>query len=154
MSDTPLKDFPVVVTFPVHWGDMDAYGHVNNVRSFTWFESARIAYMVRVGLVGPSAAGADKTVGGGIGPILANTHADYVRPVVFPANLVVGARVTRVGTSSITFEHVVAGADDGVVYTRGGSIVVTLRYATHEKVPVPQAIRAAIEQLEGRSAGG
>lgn len=159
MSDAPLKDFPVVVSFPVHWSEMDAYGHVNNARTFTWFESARIAYMARVGLVGPSAAGADTTVGG-IGPILANTHADYVRPVVFPANLVAGARVTRVGTSSITFEHVVAGAgagsdsDEGVIYTRGGSIVVTLRYATHEKVPVPAEVRAAIEKLEGRSAGG
>ncbi|RKG92447.1 acyl-CoA thioesterase [Corallococcus terminator] len=153
MSDAPLKDFPVVVPFPVHWSEMDAYGHVNNARTFTWFESARIAYMARVGLVGPSAAGKDTTVGG-IGPILANTHADYVRPVVFPVNLVAGARVTRVGNSSITFEHVVAGADDGVVYTRGGSIVVTLRYATNEKVPVPPEVRVAIETLEGRTAGG
>ncbi|WP_368738291.1 hotdog domain-containing protein [Corallococcus exiguus] len=38
-----------------------------------------------------------------MGPILANTHADYLKPVVFPVNLVAGARVTRVGNSSITF---------------------------------------------------
>ncbi|RKG79006.1 acyl-CoA thioesterase [Corallococcus exercitus] len=153
MSNASLKDFPVVVPFPVHWSEMDAFGHVNNARTFTWFESARIAYMARIGLVGPSGAGADTTMADGVGPILANTHADYLRPVVFPVNLVAGARVTRVGNSSITFEHAVAGADDGVLYTRGGSIIVTLRYATHEKVPVPPAVRAAIEKLEGRTAG-
>ncbi|MFP2898346.1 acyl-CoA thioesterase [Corallococcus sp. 4LFB] len=154
MSNAPLKDFPVVVPFPVHWSEMDAFGHVNNARTFTWFESARIAYLARIGLVGPSGAGAEMTTADGVGPILANTHADYLKPVVFPVNLVAGARVTRVGNSSITFEHAVAGADDGVLYTRGGSIIVTLRYTTHEKVPVPPAVRAAIEKLEGRTAGG
>ncbi|TSC27495.1 thioesterase family protein [Corallococcus sp. Z5C101001] len=152
MSNAALKDFPVVVPFTVHWSEMDAFGHVNNARTFTWFESARIAYMARIGLVGPSGAGTERTTAEGVGPILANTHADYLRPVVFPVSLVAGARVARVGTSSITFEHVVAGADDGVLYTRGGSIIVTLRYATHEKVPVPPAVRSAIELLEGRSA--
>jgi acyl-CoA thioester hydrolase len=151
MSSAPLKDFPVVVPFTVHWSEMDAYGHVNNARTFTWFESARFAYMARIGLVGPTGAGADMTMADGVGPILANTHADYVKPVVFPVSLVAAARVTKVGNSSITFEHAVAGADDGVLYTRGGAIVVTLRYATHEKVPVPAALRAAIEKLEGRA---
>ncbi|RKH09693.1 hypothetical protein D7X74_29085 [Corallococcus sp. CA047B] len=35
--------------------EMDAYGHVNNARTFTGFESARIAYMARIRLVGASA---------------------------------------------------------------------------------------------------
>ncbi|MBU8899813.1 acyl-CoA thioesterase [Corallococcus sp. H22C18031201] len=150
MSASPLENFPIVVPFTVHWSEMDAFGHVNNARTFTWFESARIAYLARIGLTGPTAAGAD-TAPGGVGPILATTQADYLRPVVFPARLVAGARVTRIGNASITFEHAVAGEEDGVLYTRGSSVIVTLRYAAHEKVPVPQPIRAAIEALEGRS---
>ena len=142
----PMNDFPITVRFPIHWGDMDAYGHVNNARYFTWFEAARIAYMARVGLVSAEMQKPE----GGVGPIVAATNADYLRPVVFPADLVVGARVTRIGNSSLTMEYAVEDANSGVRYARGGAVLVTLRYPTYEKVPVPSEIRAAIEALEGR----
>lgn len=38
----PLAGFPVRVDIPVAWGEMDAFGHVNNVVYFRYFESARI----------------------------------------------------------------------------------------------------------------
>ncbi|MCY1018839.1 acyl-CoA thioesterase [Pyxidicoccus sp. MSG2] len=152
MSHSPLEDFPVVVPFTLHWSEMDAFGHVNNARTFTWFETSRIAYFARVGLTSTSGAGEDRTPGG-IGPILAATNAEYLRPVVFPARLLAGTRVSRIGSSSITIEHAVAGEEDGILYTRGGCVIVTLKYGTHEKVPVPAPIRAAIEALEGRSFG-
>lgn len=139
----PFQDFPITLRFPVHWGDMDAYNHVNNTRFFVWFESSRIAYLTRIGLVGAGLSG--------IGPILASTHADYLRPATFPANLVSGTRVSRIGRSSITMEHAVADADHGTLYARGSGVIVTLRYPSYEKVPVPQEVRAAIEALEGRS---
>src|SRR4051812_27249954 len=40
----------VTVEIPVAWGDMDAFGHVNNTVYFRWFESARIAYFEKIGL--------------------------------------------------------------------------------------------------------
>ena len=43
-SDELLGDFPVCVREPVIWGDMDAFGHVNNIVYLRYFESARIAY--------------------------------------------------------------------------------------------------------------
>ncbi len=142
MSDA-LKDFPVTLSFPVHWSEMDAYNHVNNARFFVWFESARIPYLTRIGLVNAAHTG--------VGPILAATNADYLKPVVFPANLIVGARVSRIGRSSITMEFAVADADKGTLYARGGAVIVTIRYPDYEKVPVPAEVRAAIESLEGRS---
>jgi acyl-CoA thioester hydrolase len=144
MSDA-LQDYPVTLSFPVHWSEMDAYGHVNNARSFVWFESVRITYLTRIGLVGPGHTG--------IGPILAATNADYLQPVVFPAHLLAGARVSRIGRSSITMEYAIADADKGTLYTRGGGVIVTLRYPEYEKIPVPPEVRAGIEALEGRSFG-
>ncbi|MET0404042.1 MAG: thioesterase family protein [Cystobacter sp.] len=143
-----MKDFPITVRFPIHWADMDAYGHVNNGRHFIWFEAARIEYMVRVGLVRP---GMQKPEGGDVGPIVAATNAEYLRPVVFPAELLVGARVTRIGTTSFTMEFAVDDANSGVRYARGGAVLVTLRYADHQKIPVSTEVRAAMEALEGRS---
>jgi len=45
-----LADHPVVITWPVQWGDQDAFGHVNNVVYFRWMESARIAYFRQAGV--------------------------------------------------------------------------------------------------------
>ncbi len=139
-----MKDFPITVRFPVQWGDMDAYGHVNNGRYFAWFETARIAYLFKVGLVNEQGTTRD------VGPIIASTTADYLKPVVFPSNLVVGARVSRIGNTSFTMEYAVED-EAGTPHARGSAVVVTLRYSTHEKLPVPESVRSAIEQLEGKA---
>ena len=39
----PLVNFPVVITWPVQWGDQDSFSHVSNTVYFRWFESGRIA---------------------------------------------------------------------------------------------------------------
>ncbi len=147
VHDGGMKDFPISVRFPIQWGEMDAYGHVNNARYFTWFEAARIAYMARVGLVSTAMQKPE----GGVGPIVAATSAEYLRPVVFPAEVEVGARVTRIGTTSLTMEYAVEDVNTGVRYARGGAVLVTLHYPDYAKVPVPADIRAAIEALEGRA---
>ena len=36
---------PVSVKVPVRWADLDANGHVNNAKYFTYFEQARIAWL-------------------------------------------------------------------------------------------------------------
>lgn len=152
MADLTPQDFPVGVPFTLHWSEMDAFGHANNARTFTWFESARISYLVRIGMTGPSGTGETRAPGG-IGPILKATQAEYVRPVVFPARLVACARVSRIGTTSVTLEHAVFGEEDGVLYTKGTAVIVTLNYISNETVPVPAHVRAAIEAVEGRSFG-
>jgi acyl-CoA thioester hydrolase len=138
-----LEGYPITLRFPAHWSEMDAYGHVNNSRYFVWFESARIDYLTHIGLV--------RSGHSGIGPILANTHADFLKPVVFPANLLAGARVSRIGRSSITMEYVLVDADRGTVHAQGGAVIVTIRYPEYQKIQVPPEVRAAIETLEGRS---
>ncbi|MFZ5476638.1 MAG: acyl-CoA thioesterase [Myxococcota bacterium] len=126
--------WPVAVRFPVHWGEMDALGHVNNTRYFAWFETARIALFARVGVVM-----------GDVGPILASASCDFVRPVKWPAAICVGARVPRLGNTSYTIEYE-AFADD-VVCARGTSVVVQIDYRTGEKVPIVDPLRAALAAL-------
>ena len=45
-----MDGYPVALEVPVAWGDVDAFGHVNNTIYFRWFESARMAHFERVGL--------------------------------------------------------------------------------------------------------
>jgi acyl-CoA thioester hydrolase len=134
--------YPVTVEFPIHWGEMDAFAHVNNARYFTWFESSRMAYCKAVGIA--------VRLGEPVAPILAAAHCDYLVPVVFPATVVVGARATRLGKTSITIDHGVWAVDAPQrLLARGTSVVVLLDYATGEKVRIPDTVRAAITGLQG-----
>ena len=83
-----MDSYPVQLEIPVAWGDMDAFGHVNNTVYLRWFESARIAFFERIDI--------DATRPEKVGPILASTTCDYLTPVAYPATVVVGARAQRV----------------------------------------------------------
>ena len=41
-----LSVYPIIHQQTVAWGDMDAFGHVNNVQYYRYIESARIAYLM------------------------------------------------------------------------------------------------------------
>ena len=49
MTPDPLAGVPVVIDQVVDWGDMDSFGHVNNVVYFRYFENARVEYFQRIG---------------------------------------------------------------------------------------------------------
>jgi acyl-CoA thioester hydrolase len=135
-----MVPFPVTVTFPVHWAEMDSMGHVNHARYFTWFESARIGLFARIGVKadGPR----------GVGPILAMASCDFIRPVIYPATVVVGARILKVGRTSITMEYA-AWLEDAPERpcARGASVAVLVDYETMQKVEVPATVRAGIASL-------
>ena len=133
--------FPVVVTIPVQWGDMDALGHVNNTRYLAWFESARIALFLRVGIATTSA-------GIGVGPILATTTCDFLIPIVHPATVNVGTRVAKIGETSVTQEYEVRdAAAPEKLYAKGSSVIVMFDYGAGKKVRVSDDVRGAIERL-------
>jgi acyl-CoA thioester hydrolase len=146
-----MQGFPVTIELPVQWGEMDALRHVNNARFFSWFESARITYFERLRA---SIPGASATTGlGEIGPILASTSCDFLRPVSYPAVVRVGARVSELGNSSMRMEYAVERTDaPDDLCAKGTSVVVLVRYASLQKVRVPDEMRAAIEALENRPA--
>lgn len=131
-----MKLYPVVVRFPVHWAEVDAMGHVNNARYFTWFESARMELFQRVGL---EIEGTPE-----IGPILAHTSCDFLAPVRFPAELEVGARVAEFGRTSFTMEFAVALADNTDLVARGRGVIVLIDYRSGEKVPIPAPLEAKL----------
>ncbi len=138
---SPPQVFGGSITFDVNWGDMDAFGHVNNARYFTWFESCRTAYFLRLGLKmdRPSS----------LGPIVARLSCDYIAPVLFPANLTCGVRVVKIGNTSFTMAYGLWHTENpGPLCARGESVVVLLDYETNQKIRVPDDIRRAIDELE------
>lgn len=140
----PLADYPVVVTLPVQWGEQDAFGHVNNVVYFRWFETARIAYGIKVGL-------AMRRDGATIGPIVAALNCNYRRQVKYPDTIHVGARITKFGRTSLVMEYAVFSDAHQAVAADGDSTLVVFDYTTNRPRPIPDELRQAVEQLEGKT---
>ena len=136
-----LSGYPVVVALPVQWGDQDAYQHVNNTVYFRWFESARIAYSARIGLGAMMKARR-------VGPILAAISCDFRRQVAFPDTVHVGSRITKIGRTSLTMEHLLISESARDVAAEGRSTLVVYDYDSGRPVPVPDETRRAIETLE------
>lgn len=143
MAAAVLRDFPVVIAVPVAWGEMDAFGHVNNIVYFRYFESARIAYFDAIGFRGDAAAG-------GVGPILASTHCRFRRPLAYPETVQVGARTTELGDDRFTMEYRIVSGSTGEITAEGGGVVVAYDYVNTCKTALPEVVRARIRDLERR----
>jgi acyl-CoA thioester hydrolase len=131
--------FSVVIEVPIAWGDMDAFGHVNNTVFFRLFESARMAYLGEIGFRG------DQT---GPGPILHSTSCRFRRAITYPDTVRVGTRVTSVAADRFTMEYEIVRSD-GEVAGIGEGIVVAFDYDTQTKIPVPASVREAIRRVDG-----
>jgi acyl-CoA thioester hydrolase len=138
-----LAEFPVVVVQPVQWGEQDSLGHVNHVAYFRWYESARIAYFLKIGLM-------DMHRHERIGPILASVTNDYRSQISYPDTVHIGVRVTRIGRSSLGMEHKIISQNNNLIAAEGSSTIVVFDYQTNKSHPVPARTRHAIESLEGK----
>jgi acyl-CoA thioester hydrolase len=67
-----LKEFAVVFSQNVAWGDMDAVGHVNNVMYYRYIESARVDYLTRIDAIGQ-----------GLSAVIASSSCRFLRPVLY-----------------------------------------------------------------------
>ena len=124
----------------VAWGEMDAFGHVNNANYLRWFESARIAYFEKIAM-SRSAQDASPWV-----PILARATVDFRKPVTYPDTITVEATVTKFGNTSFTMAYRAMSASLGLV-AEGEAIVVVLD-GSGQKVRLPDELKKAVELLE------
>jgi acyl-CoA thioester hydrolase len=139
-----LSEFPVVIALKVQWGDQDAFGHVNNTMYFRWCETARVVYLDRIGMWEGMASD-------NVGPILASIGCNFRRQVTFPDTVSVGARVTQVGNSSFRMEHRIVSHATKEVVAEADSTLVFFDYKRDKSVPLPEAIRQAIADLEEKA---
>lgn len=144
-SNGYLSDYPVILWVPVHWGEQDALGHVNNICYLRWSETARVDYLIRIG----AWQGLEKD---GVGPILANISCDYKRPVTYPDTVLVGARVERIGNTSMRMVHRIVSTAGGDVTAQVSSVLVIYDYKTGKPVRVSDEIREAVARIEAAAA--
>lgn len=87
--------FPHWKEVPIRFRDLDPLNHVNNAIFSTYYEEARINF---IGDVPAFAHGLDN----GFSFVLANLQIKFLKPVEYPATLLIGSGIIELGNSSIT----------------------------------------------------
>lgn len=135
-------DFKVKTEQTVAWGDMDAFGHVNNVIYLRYFESARVKYFDDI----PELAGFQ----GAEIPVLANVSCSFKKPVVYPDTLTMHVGVTKLGHASLQMSCQMISPKVGLAAVAECTIVLIDVNKGHS-VRIPSVWRAAIEKIEEKT---
>ena len=138
-----MSEFRFYHPIEVRYGDLDPQGHLNNSKHFTYFEQARVAYMIELGLFTKDRSFLE------IGVIVADVHITYLEPVYFGQNIKVGVHAAKMGTKSMTWEQNIVDADTDKELARGEVVIVTYDYKEEKTTPIPQKWREKITEFEG-----
>jgi len=118
-------------SMPIRWGDMDAYGHVNNTVYFRYMEQARVEWIEALNVV---------VRPGGDGPVIINASCTFLKPMTYPGTVEVRTYVGHAGRSSVpTYVEMLI---DGELYAEGAAKVVWMNTLTGKSVPIPDHVRA------------
>lgn len=140
MSARPARpvraDYPVFEPIETRWADNDAYGHVNNVVYYAFFDTAVNRRLARAGLL-------DITGGATIG-LVVETGCRYHASAAFPEPLEAGVRVARIGTSSVRYELAIFRAGEDTAIAEGFFVHVYVDRETRRPAPLPESWRAVL----------
>ena len=124
---------------PTRWMDNDAYGHVNNVTYYSYFDTVVNEHLIKVGGLDIAS---DPVVG-----YVVETQCVYRKPLAFPEAVDAGMRVVKLGTSSVTYEIGIFRQGDDDAAATGRFVHVWVDRITQRPAPIPPRIRATLEPL-------
>lgn len=123
---------------PVRWMDCDAYGHVNNVNYYSWFDTAATLMLYERGVLGPES----EAIG-----LCVESGCAFHRPVEFPGAVDAGVRIARMGDKSLRYEVGLFRAGDARPAATGHFVHVFVGRAARRPVSLAPAHRAALADL-------
>ena len=121
------------------WADNDAYGHVNNVVYYAWFDTAVNAYLIEQGAL-------DIQAGAVIG-LAVETQCNYFSPLAFPQTVDLGLRVEHVGQSSVRYGLAVFAQGQDSAAAQGHFVHVYVDAANRKPTPLPAQLLQALAPL-------
>lgn len=135
-------DYRWFLSMPTRWMDNDIYGHMNNVQHYSFFDTVVARFLLAHGVLD---LGTSEHVG-----LVVETGCRYHAPLAFPDEITGGLRVTRLGTSAITYALALFRNDEDRAAAEGHfTHVYVKRAAQSETVPLPAALRAAGTEVQG-----
>lgn len=121
------------------WADNDAYGHVNNVVYYSWFDTVVNQYLIEAGALDIERS---PVIG-----LVVETCCSYFSELAFPQSVEAALRVARIGSSSVRYEIGLFAAGADTASAQGHFIHVYVDRATRKPAALPVALRAALERI-------
>lgn len=132
-----LLDYPLVYTQQVAWGDMDAFGHVNNVMYYRYVESARLAYIERTGILSSD-----------ILTVVASNQCKYLKPVFYPDELSIGARIEELRNSAFRMHYLLWSEQQQSIVAEAEAVIVCVDKVNMQKTLIPELTRHKLKEFE------
>ena len=132
-----LLDYPLVYTQQVAWGDMDAFGHVNNVMYYRYVESARLAYIERTGILSSD-----------ILTVVASNQCKYLKPVFYPDQLSIGARIEELRNSAFRMHYLLWSEQQQSIVAEAEAVIVCIDKVNMQKTLIPELTRHKLKEFE------
>lgn len=122
----------LVIPMEVEFHDLDAMGHVNNVRYFTFMEAARVTFFRHF---------LDARRIRDLQMIAVEASCRFLSPALWGEVLLVRVWIPRVGNTSFDFQYEMTERETGRLVARGTTICVSWDYETESKMRVPEQVR-------------
>jgi acyl-CoA thioester hydrolase len=116
----------------VRWGDMDAYGHVNNTAYFLYTQEARFDMQIKNNkIIDPQ----------GISPILAQATCKFIRPIVYPESIKIETWLLGTSGKKVMFEHTITSNTlPEVTYAIGEAAIIWYDFKNKKSIEDPSYI--------------
>jgi len=136
---TARSDYRVFRRITTRWMDNDAYGHVNNVVYYSYFDTAVNGYLIE-------ATGTDIRALPAIG-IVAETSCRFLAELSFPEPVDAGLVLEKLGNSSVIYRIGLFSETRSEACAVGRFVHVYVDAGTRTPVTVPDVIRSALAPL-------
>lgn len=128
--------FPYQMPIEMRWKDVDQLGHVNHTVLLTYCEEARLRFLFSE----------LKWDFKDLGLIIARIETNFLKPVLYPNDLIVKIAFTRIGNTSFDMANEICSAsDESEIFLNAKIVLVVLNPETGEPTMVPNNIRNDIE---------
>lgn len=134
-----LADYPHRQAITTRWMDNDAYGHVNNVVYYSYFDTIVNAWLIAKGLL-------DVEKGDPIG-LVVETGCHYFEPLTYPETVTAAMRVAHVGNSSVRYEIALFGEGRERAAAQGHFVHVYVDRQSRRPAPLPAPWREALATI-------
>jgi acyl-CoA thioester hydrolase len=133
------SDYRHFLAIPTRWMDNDVYGHVNNVVYYSYFDTVINRFLIEHGGLDIHAA----TIIG----VAAESGCRFRESFAYPETIDAGLRVGHLGNSSVRYEIGLFRERKDEAAAEGHFVHVFVERGVQKPVPIPAAIRAALESI-------
>lgn len=133
--------FPFPIKQEVYWGEMDSFGHINNVIYFRYFETGRINFFNQTGFWKDLD---DEQVR----IVVVKLECNFVQEIVYPKQIEIAVAIKEIGNTSMKVHHIVRDANDNnVIFAHGEGVIVGTDSNTGKSKPWSETLKNKLNQF-------